>query len=55
MKTIPNKVKEDNSTQILSISELKERENNGKMLSARIITKLSRQEDIPQSYLVIDN
>lgn len=34
---------------------MKERENPGKMLSARVVTKLTREQDIPSSYLVVDN
>lgn len=48
-------MKEDNTTQILSITELNQRENSGKMLSAKVMTKLTRLQDIPQSYLVIDH
>ena len=51
MKTIPNSInkKENQEVQpeILSISKLKTRYNPGKMLSAKVISKLTKDKDIP--------
>lgn len=59
MKTIPNSVnkkdKPENQPEITSIKNLKVRYNPGKMLSAKIISKLTKQVDIPTSFLAMDS
>lgn len=51
IKTIPNSInkkdKQENQPEILSVSKLNRRYNVGKMLSAKTITKLTKENDIP--------
>lgn len=54
IKTIPNSIKE-NTMQIASIAAMKEKENPNKMISTKVLTKLTSDTDIPASFLVIDS
>jgi uncharacterized protein (DUF2461 family) len=60
VKTIPNSVSKNEANQqnkfeIVSIKELKEKENQNKMLSTKVLVKLTKEDDIPASFLVIDS
>jgi uncharacterized protein (DUF2461 family) len=60
IKTIPNSVSKSEANQqskfeIVSIKALKEKENQNKMLSTKVLAKLTKEDDIPTSFLVIDS
>ena len=59
VKTIPNSLNkgtnQDSKIQIVSIKQLKEKENINKMLSTKIISKLTKEQDIPASFLAVDS
>jgi hypothetical protein len=51
IKTIPNSVNKQDSQEkleILSISNMKPEYNVGKMLSGKVINKLTKDNDIPE-------
>lgn len=55
VKNIPNSLKDQQNVKIVPSSTLTPRYNPGKMLSVKVISKLTMDKDIPQSFLVIDS
>ncbi len=51
IKTIPNSLKEKDTVKITPLEGLSERYNPGKMLSAKIISKLTMDKDIPEYFI----
>ena len=55
MQDIPNSLKDKDRGEIVSLKKLTERFNPNKLLSAKVLTKLTTQNDIPNSFLVMDS
>lgn len=55
IKNIPNSLKDQETVKIVPSANLVERYNPGKMLSVKVINKLTMDKDIPESFLVIDS
>lgn len=55
VKNIPNSLKDQENVKIVPSSTLAPRYNPGKMLSVKVISKLTMDKDIPESFLAIDS
>lgn len=55
LQDVPNSLKDKDKGEILPIKKLSERFNPNKLLSAKILNKLTTQNDIPSSFLVMDS